>query len=247
MKINRFLPARILNYFNLQPDIILTMSDTKWKNHLKREANVNFATKISAIVLFASFCSFAGIDLRIGGGLNLSDEIHSGDFKLSDAYKKKLHVGFNAGASMAIYFTQQLGIFTGLSYESRGSYWKVEDAETGSSRSADYSMWYLQIPVLFSYKPIPALAIDLGPELGIFLAGKGKEWGNTRDLNEIKPVDLGASLTVDYTIANMIAVGAGYYYGFLHNVKGPKADYVKGSISNSNIKLFVAYVYHWKE
>jgi hypothetical protein len=213
---------------------------------IKKEAGLKYAINIGAIVLLASLNSFAGIDLKIGGGLNLSNEIYSGDFKLPDAYKKKMHVGFNAGASMAIYFTQQLGLVVGLGYETRGSGWEVDDVEYGGPMSADFSMGYLQIPAHFSYRPIPALAIALGPELGIFLSGKANGGGETMDLEEIRPIDFGASFTVDYTFANMIAVGAGYYQGLITNDDRPRGDFVKGSIKNINIKLFVAYVLHLK-
>ena len=199
---------------------------------------------VGSIVLFVSFYSFAGIDLRIGGGLNLSNEIYSGDFKLTDAYKKKMHVGFNAGASTAIYFTQHLGIIAGLSYETRGFGWKIDDPELGGPLSADFSLSYLQILALFSYRPMPGLAISLGPELGIFLTGKSKVGNETEDLDIIKPIDFGASLLVDYTIANMIAIGAGYYFGFLMNEDRPEGDSMEGSITNNNIKLFAAYVLH---
>lgn len=220
---------------------------TIWKNHLTREASLRYVENISAIVLLMSVCSFAGIDLRVGGGLNLSNEIHSGDFKLTDSYTKKMHAGFNVGANMAVYFTQQLGVVAGLGYETRGSGWKYETADNSSSLSADFSMNYIQIPALFSYKPIPSLAINLGPELGIFLNGKSTIGGETTDLDEIKPIDLGVSLNVDYIIMNMIAVGAGYYYGFLNNDDRPRGDFVKGGITNHNIKLYVAYVFHLME
>jgi hypothetical protein len=204
---------------------------------------------ISAIVLVASFYSFAGIDLRIGGGLNLSNETYSGDYKLPAALKKSMHVGFNAGASVAIHFSSQMGMVGGLSYETRGAEMDLDAAASGASAYDPrympwvYSMGYLQIPVHFSYWPIPALGIALGPELGIFTNGKSKTGSESGDL-QIKTIDLGASLTVDYTFANILAVGAGYYFGFLNNDGSPAADVNKGGIRNNNIKLFAAYVLH---
>jgi hypothetical protein len=191
---------------------------------------------ISVITLLSSFYSFAGIDLRIGGGLNLSNELRSNDIKLDDSYTKKFHVGLNIGANAAVYFTQQLGIIAGLAFETRGSGWK--QGET----SADFAMNYLQVPALFSFRPIPALAIDLGPEFGIFLNGSGTVGEGTMDLTEINRIDLGASAVVEYTIMNKIAVGAGYYYGFLDNDES-----ISGTITNTNIKVFVAYVLHLRE
>ena len=202
---------------------------------------------IGAIVMLVSFGSFAGIDLRVGGGLNLSNEIYSGVKKLPDNYDKKMHPGFNAGVNTAIYFSKHIGLLTGLNYETRGSGWKRGEDDPNGQMSADFSLNYLQIPVFFSYRPIPAFALSLGPELGIFLFGKQKFDGDKSDLKEIKSIDFGATLTADYTIANMIAVGAGYYLGFLNNDDRPGGEFGEGSIKNLNIKLFVAYVFHLKK
>jgi hypothetical protein len=209
------------------------------------EAGMRHIKLISAIVLLVSFYAFAEIDFRIGGGLNLSNELYTGDYELGDGFDKKMKVGFNAGVSAAFYFTRQLGMIAGVGYETRGCGWDYEDEIPSNSMSAEFSLSYLQIPVHFSYRPIPALAINLGPELGIFLTGESKLDGDTFDMDEnINRIDFGASLTVDYTIANMIAVGAGYYIGFLDS---DSRNFDNGRILHTNIKLFAAYVFHLKK
>jgi hypothetical protein len=195
---------------------------------------MKYVKKIGAIVLFASFCSFAGIDLRVGGGLNISDETYYGAYLPPPNMTVSMLVGFNAGAGVDVFFTKQMGIRGALSYETRGSIEKLDV-------STEFSLNYLQIPVHFAYRPIPLLplTIAIGPELGIFLSGNEKSGGVSVKFNDIKPIDFGASLTVDYTIANMLAVGAGYYLGFLNN-----NDASLAIEKNSNIKLFAAYVFH---
>ena len=210
---------------------------------------MKFAHAIGAVVVLASFYSFAGIDLRFGGGLNLSDETHSGDYTLPPYMSKKMHVGFNTGASADFLFSKQMGILAGLSFETRGSQNTVNAASAPdyinlSEWPQEFSLNYLQIPVLFSYRPIPSLTIALGPEMGIFLGGTIKLGNNSGNFDAIKTFDLGASLIVDYTFANMIAVGAGYYLGFLNNDGSSTADILNGGEMNTNIKLFVAYVLH---
>jgi hypothetical protein len=209
---------------------------------------MKYSKKIGAIVFLASFYSFAGIDLRVGGGLNLSNEAHSGGYTLASDETKKMHVGFNAGAQADIHLSTQMGVVAGLSYETRGSQTVVDAGSPYFDPNASpqvFSLRYLQIPVLFSYRPIPALSIAIGPELGIFLDGELK-LGNSVSgpLDEIRTIDFGASLLVDYTFANMIAVGAGYYLGLLNNDASSTADILSGGIKNNNIKLYVAYVFH---
>jgi hypothetical protein len=208
---------------------------------------------IVAVVLFASVSSFAGLDLMVGGGLNMSNESFSGDYKdILTGMNKSMRIGFNAGANMCIPFSEQMGLVAGLNYETRGT--KLKADSMGASVTVTKAASYLQIPILFSYKPIPALAINLGPELGIFLGGKAKTeiTGVTglsmpdEDLEDISTLDLGASIQVNYTIANMIVVGAGYYWGFLNtdNSSVPAGMSISGSETNNNIKINVGYLFH---
>jgi len=199
---------------------------------------------IGATIFLCSLCSFAGIDLRLGGGLNLSNEAYTGDYKLPSGYNQSMHVGFNVGANVALSFPGPMGIVTGLNFETRGSGWTND----GDSRTAEFALQYLQIPALFSYRPFPGLAVSIGPELGIFLKGKEKlngQWSDMGEAEKVKAIDFGVSLTIDYTILNMINAGVGYYQGFLNNDDRASAPNLSGGIINSNIKIFVAYVLHF--
>jgi hypothetical protein len=204
---------------------------------------------IVAVVLVASFSSFAGMDLMVGGGLNMSNENLSGDYKLPSGVDQSMYIGFNAGANLLIPFGEQIGMVAGVNYETRGT--KEKGSENGMSGTMTISGSYLQIPLLFSYKPIPALAINLGPELGFFLGGTAKTeatgYSHSEDLKDISTFDFGASLQVNYTIANMILVGAGYYWGFLNTDASevPAGITVDGSQTNNNIKIHVGYLIHF--
>ena len=203
--------------------------------------------KIAAVVLLASMSSFAGIGLTIGGGLNLSNTSESGDYELPSGETQSMVVGFNAGVNALFGFTDKMGLVTGLNYETRGTKITVPASITGLGVSGTETMSasYLQIPVLFSYKFIPELAVNLGPELGFYLSGTEKYeaagQSQSQDLQNMSSMDFGASIGVSYTIVNMIVVGAGYYLGFLNidNTSG-----MSGSVTNNNIKITVAYLLH---
>jgi hypothetical protein len=204
---------------------------------------------IVAVVLFASFSSFAGTDLMVGGGLNMSNVAMSGDYKLGDGVTKSMHVGFNAGANLLIPFGEQIGMVAGVNFETRGT--EMKETVSGISATITSAASYLQIPLLFSYKPIPALAINIGPELGFFLGGTSKTealgLSQSEDLTNVSTFDFGASLQVNYTIANMIVVGAGYYLGFLNTdaTEVPAGFARTGSVTNNNIKIHVGYLIHF--
>jgi hypothetical protein len=216
------------------------------ENQSKKGDGVKYSKLIGAIVLIVSSCSFAGIDLRVGGGLNLSNEILTGDYKLPEWQYKPMHAGFNAGLNVRIYAFGKFGIGAGLSYETRGSGMKTDEAKVPMdaiiTAPMEFSMNYLQIPVYFYYRLLPGLSVGLGPELGIFLNGKQEVAGQSSDIDKIKTIDLGASITADYTLLNMITVGAGYYFGFLNNDGRTSADVMQGSDRNTNIKIYIAYV-----
>jgi hypothetical protein len=212
---------------------------------------------IVAAVLVASFSSFAGADLMIGGGLNLSNLSYSED--LGSGVTKSMRVGFNAGANLFIPFSEQIGLTPGVNFETRGT--KIESSYQSNKLTMTMSMNYLQIPVLFTYKPMPELALKVGPELGIFLGGTEKDESNIAMLNGegditsdmVNTIDFGLSFGASYTIANMIAIGAGYYLGLTNVNKSASADAEaseesaspSGDFKNNNIKIYVAYVIHF--
>jgi outer membrane immunogenic protein len=197
---------------------------------------------VAAVVLLASVSSFAGIDLAIGGGLNMSNATLTKDYGLPSNGTKSMVMGFNAGANARFAFNEQMGVVAGVNYETRGV--KTDDG----TYKKTYSSNYLQIPLLFSYKIIPELAVNIGPEFGIFLSGKYKEeaygMSGESNLEKVSTLDLGASVQVNYTIINMIVVGAGYYYGFLK--PDNNSDYMGSNMkevrANNNIKITLAYL-----
>jgi hypothetical protein len=212
----------------------------------KKEGGLKYAKAVGAIVLFASMNSFALLDIQVGGGLNLSTEVYSKDRKLPAGVTQPLLAGFNTGANVAFLFGP-IGVAGGVNFETRGDAQKTSAADAEKipyPTSQVFSMYYLQIPVHFVYVPIPGLHIGIGPEFGLFLGGTSDIEGLKFDMQEINPIDFGASVTVDYTIFNMIAVGAGYYWGFLNSDNSSTKNVLEGTITHRNIKLFAAYVIH---
>jgi hypothetical protein len=193
-----------------------------------------------AAVLLASVSSFAAMDLTIGGGLNLSNTMLSGDYKMPDGVDKTMLIGFNAGANARFAFNDMMGLVAGLNFETRGM--KISEGDLKLTTSANY----LQIPVLFSYKLMPELAINIGPEVGIYLSGKGKAemagQSVEADLENVSTLDLGASIGVTYTFAEVVQVGGGFYWGFLNTDNDPADADMSGAATNMNIKITVGYL-----
>jgi hypothetical protein len=209
---------------------------------------------VVAIGLFASVSSFAGIDCMIGGGLNMSNITLSGDHQLGTGnppygQTQSMLIGFNAGANARLAFNDKMGLVAGLNFETRGEKIKTSYTYSDMEYTTTFTMHYLQIPILFSYKVLPELAVNIGPEVGIFNGGTAKEEGDqtgSADLKNVSTLDIGASIQVTYTIAKMIVVGAGYDLGFMNTDNTTYDSGIKpsGAAKNNNIKVTVAYLLH---
>jgi hypothetical protein len=204
-----------------------------------KEVCVKVFKSAVAAVLLASVCSFAGIELAIGGGECLSNKTMTKDYKLQDGVDNNMRFGYSFGINARYALDEHMGLVAGVSYETRGliiDYGGITDAKNAN---------YLQIPILFSYKVIPDVAINIGPEAGLFLGGKdiftvyGQETKD--DLKDINKLDLGMSAQVNiYSASNWIVVGISYYYGLLNTDSADHNPAYKGSETNNSIKVTVS-------
>jgi hypothetical protein len=168
----------------------------------------------------------------------------SGDYKLKPGMEKTLVIGFNAGVNVSISLAPNMGLVAGWNYETRG----MKITERDINLTAKVTANYLQVPILFSYKFMPELAVNIGPEVGIFICGKETITMDSKStetaMTHVSTLDLGASVQVTYTVANMIVVGAGYYYGFLNTDSANHDPAMSGAATNNTIKIFVGYLIH---
>lgn len=187
-------------------------------------------------------------DIVVDGGLNLSNFALSGDYEqLESGNEKSMKVGFAAGVKYKQDINEQIGVAAGLGYETRGSV--IKSSSGGVDAELSFNLAYLQIPVLFSFSPMPALSINAGPEIGLNLANKSKmKIGDTESEDDSKedtnPLDVGLTAGLDYMVAEMIVVGGAYTLGFMNLDKEDDSTTPapEGAIKNTNIKLKVGYL-----
>jgi len=168
--------------------------------------------KSKSIVLSLLLVGFAvmhsqaqGIHLGVKAGANI--------FKVDgQGYDQGFHFGYNVGAFANINFTSSWGIQPEVLFNQT-------NYRTGTQFSSIYpdgindvkgKLNYLSIPLLLSYKPIPLLSLQAGPQFGILLnqdkhlVESGKDAFKKGDLSLVG----GAQLN----IANII-VGGRYVIG----------------------------------
>lgn len=156
----------------------------------------------------------------------LQNSIKSQDIKLgfkvganlSDASGKAFQEGFNFGYQLGLFselmVTKKYGIQPELLFSESA-------LRPGTDFSSLYSgqvvsgltkikLQYLNVPVLFNYKPLPILAFQLGPQFGILMSQTKSLRGNVTDV--IKNGDLaivaGAQITVlKFRVYGRYAIG----------------------------------------
>ncbi len=208
---------------------------------------------VCAAMVLAMCMGFANAEktVLVGAALNLSNMSGSGDY---ESYTKDngMRVGFGIGANYLVALNDKMGVLAGLAYETRGTSQSTSSTMYGVTVKSDMTtaLSYLEIPILFSYKVMPELAVNVGPQLGMLLSAKTTGTvsvaGTSTDVDvDVKDgmsgMDLGLTLGVGYTIANMVVVGASYTLGLLNTDKDPPSG-VDGSITNSNIQINAAYI-----
>src|SRR6185437_14009139 len=127
---------------------------------MKRNAFV-----LSVTLLFAVLQTHAqGFHMGVKAGANL--------FKIDgQSFDQSFKFGYNAGAFAEINFTSSLGIqpevlFNQTNYRTGTEF---SDVYSGGVNNFQGKLNYLTIPLLLSFRPIPLLSLQAGPQFGILL------------------------------------------------------------------------------
>lgn len=162
------------------------------------------------IILFAitaAYCSlsFAQVNFGIKGGMNLAT------VRYINADNSKARLGFNIGALAEIPVQENLFVRPELLYSSKGfGYSATQNSMEGSLR-----LNYINVPVLFGYRPSGNTAIMAGPEIGFLQKAVSRSQGITTDMTSFyRHFDAGFDLGFAYEFNKLIGMEARYNYGF---------------------------------
>lgn len=191
---------------------------------------------IVAFVLLASLCSPVSAQFSIGakGGVSINSLRDPNDFKMSTGSS----VAFHGGLFSNFRLSDTWSITPELLYSVRG--FKVEGGSV--------NLRYIEVPVVVSYAPIKALAIEVGPDFAWLAGGRNRSDGKSSKINMdlYKRFDFGVIAGLRCPITEKISVAARYYLGLtpMFTVEtrdmnnNPTPSY---KLYNKNIQVSVGY------
>lgn len=202
---------------------------------------------IAILLLMFSVTIFAqGITAKgFKGGLNIV-KFTGSDADIGDEVDPKFAMGFAVGGFLTYSINNQISIRPEILYSVKGSKYE-EDGLT-----LDFTMNYIDIPVLGVISVQKNMSIFAGPYFGMFLSGKVKiEYGGDseeEDMNkEDYANDFGLVFGGSYDISNNLSIEARYALGLKTFDKEPDdwdssyGNYEVLDIKNSAIQIMVNY------
>jgi len=193
--------------------------------------------KISFLVVMLYLMSFVQSKAQ---GFHLGAKIGTNISQITGrSFNQGFQWGFSAGAFAELNFTSKWGIQPELLFNQTQTQTasNFNDIYIPGIINQNVSLNYLNIPILLSYKIIPILSIQVGPEFGILM--NTSQNITTNSINAIKSGNFsmvgGAQLNV-----GGFKFGARYIYGFTDiNNLPPPGDV--DSWKNQNFQLYIGF------
>jgi hypothetical protein len=203
------------------------------------------------IVCLLGFISMQSFAQKFGlqGGINLSNMLYKDDeTTISDEFSSNL--GFNAGVTFEMGFSDLISLEAALLAENRGFKWEMDYLGTTVKTTA--SLLYIDLPVLLKVGPkLGDVKVfgAAGPYIGYGVTGKFKaesggesdsedvSWGSDAENDDLKPFDFGAKFGIGAEWKGLCL--GGYYSLGLANI----SPYTDGGtkIANKGISICVGY------
>ena len=186
-------------------------------------------TTLVVIFLFTAFSSYGqGLDIGIKGGLNLST--FSGD--LDDTEMK---AGFHIGPFLKIKPTDKFALQPEVLYSLQGAGSGIVDE--------NYSLSYINVPVLGRFYLVDGLSIDIGPQVGFLL---NADLGDTDLQDAFQTIDFGIKGGLGLDLPMGFQASIRYYYG-LGDIASEEIEEITGllgeeiTVNNQNIMISIGY------
>ena len=161
-------------------------------------------------------------------------------------------IGYQVGAFINLNVAGKVGIQPELLYSTQGSVQEANGAGFFSETTIKTS--YVNLPVLFEYKPIGGLGLLIGPQLSYQISKKAERMSSSNSVvvtekfdsdqldemaaeegKKFNTTDVGAVFGAQYSISKVV-IGARYNMGLISNFKidNPNNDFeYKGPKNNS--------------
>ena len=193
---------------------------------------------LASILILTNLAGFSQVKFGIKAGLQVSDGVfHTLDNNTS------LSLKYHVGILSEIYLGKKFFIRPELLYSVKG--WKFNGSATSSETSVN--LHYLNVPILFGFRPVPKLSLLAGIEAGYLLNVSMHSKGLSSHSNFYKTFDLGLAIGADYKISSHIGAEIRYVHGFNKLYKGyitdPSGNLV-GMVKDGSNRVLQASVFY---
>lgn len=149
--------------------------------------------------------SFGQVQFGLKAGLNLAS------IKDVGLDNSKARIGYNAGGMLQWKFAEKFLLRPELLYSVKG--YRSPASQTNDEATASLS--YVNLPILFGFRPTQNLSLLLGPELGFLTSAKSNFGGTSHDISSTyREFDIGIDLGLAYYVSKGFGVDLRYCYGF---------------------------------
>jgi opacity protein-like surface antigen len=146
-------------------------------------------------------------------------------------------INYQAGVFMEYRFNEKFSIAPEVVFAAQGGKYKRPVFMAGEVLTT-YNINYINVPVMLKYYVIPALSIDLGPQIGFNIYSKRTMDFDPKETEDIKSdtksVDFGVGLGLTYNITNDVFVQGRYTMGVINVFK-------EGNPKNGNAQIAIGY------
>jgi opacity protein-like surface antigen len=225
---------------------------------------------ILSLALILGIGANAQIRFGVKAGLNLSSlsDIEASALGVTVKFEEReaMAVGFHAGGFVNFSFGQYIGLQPEVLFSMQGGRQKVSAAllsmvpagaiPAGVNLSTDYSLSYINIPVLLDIKPFANFSILVGPQFGFNIyksANDGSETLSGSEFeksfesvfgeNALNDFDFAVVGGLQYTFIEHLTIGVRYNFGLTNMCSTKLSDADVKGWKNNVIQISVGWAF----
>ena len=152
--------------------------------------------------------------ITAGSNLTSIGQFQSGNVNYNSDYM----FGFKGGVFADLPFTSTFGLMPQVLYSQKGG--KVSETIAGTNGEIKVRTDYIDVPVLFAFKPSPEITLTAGPQMSFLLSQSTDiSVNNTAsptitDTKDFRKSIIGGNVGIGYNFNSMVSLNANYMFDF---------------------------------
>ena len=149
----------------------------------------------------------------------------------------KMKIGFAAGAELGYQFNNFFALTAGAIYTQQGGKISIEGTEDTDGKKYNYSLDYLNVPIMANVYVAPGLALKAGAQFGFLMRAKigDDDFKDAYEKSDFS-IPMGLSYEMDEAVIDLR-----YNLGISNIIKNGIADINNQKVRNSVIMLTIGY------